>query len=184
MISTLVTHPHPGLRERCGPVSDFGPYLAEAASQMAELMSSSHGAGIAAPQVGWLQRVCLVETRRGLLVLVNPRISAHGPEIELGEEGCLSIPGVFGTVARRRWVEIETQDLEGQRRHLRLEGFEARVAQHEIDHLDGILFIERLDAAERRRIRSSGAAGIRLMTPRSDLHDPTPAAILGSRGAA
>ncbi|HZJ82079.1 MAG TPA: peptide deformylase, partial [Guyparkeria sp.] len=107
--------------------------------------------GIAAPQVGRMQRLCLVDATRarrpvdnhGPLVLVNPVIT-NWKGFAVGREGCLSIPDYTGQVIRAETIELTAQDLEGQTISFEMKGFEARIAQHEIDHLDGILFLDRL----------------------------------------
>jgi peptide deformylase len=112
------------------------------------------GIGLAAPQVGVSVRVMVVsdEHNRGVQALVNPVISAQGGSVK-AEEGCLSLPGIFAPVTRAEWVTLDAQDLEGQPVSLTARGLRARVFQHEIDHLDGVLFIDRLEPMVRDRIK-------------------------------
>ena len=92
------------------------------------------------------------ERGSGPMALINPVITASRGEVA-GEEGCLSLPGIFGEVTRAEWVEVDALDREGRKKRLEVRGLLARVIQHEIDHLDGILFIDHLDKMERDRIK-------------------------------
>jgi peptide deformylase len=112
------------------------------------------GIGLAAPQVGIPLRLMVAgDDKSGdARALVNPVIADQGGEIT-AEEGCLSLPGIFAPVTRAEWVRLEAQDLEGQPVSIRARGLTARVFQHEMDHLDGVLFIDRLDPMTRDRIK-------------------------------
>ena len=121
---------------------------------MIETMYDEVGIGLAAPQVGISLRLMVVgdERNREARALVNPVIAEQGGEVT-AEEGCLSLPGIFAPVTRAEWVQLDAQDLEGQPVSIRARGLLARVFQHEMDHLDGVLFIDRLDAMSRDRIK-------------------------------
>ena len=153
----------PLLRRRAEPVREVTADVRRLAADMIETMYDEAGIGLAAPQVGLSIRLMVVGDERGRnpQALVNPIITAQGGAIT-AEEGCLSIPGVFADVTRAEWVQLEAHDLEGQPVSIRATGFRARVLQHEMDHLDGILFIDRLDAMTRdrikRKIRKDGLA--------------------------
>jgi peptide deformylase len=112
------------------------------------------GIGLAAPQVGISLRLMVVgeEKTPEARALVNPFIAEQGREVT-SEEGCLSLPGIFAPVTRAEWVKLEAQDLEGKPVSIRASGLAARVYQHEMDHLDGVLFIDRLDPVTRDRIK-------------------------------
>ena len=144
----------PVLRRRAVPVEAVTPEVRRLASDMIETMYDEVGIGLAAPQVGVSRRLLLVgdEEGRGVQVLVNPAISAQGGKVT-AEEGCLSLPGVFAQVTRSEWVTLEAQDLEGRPVAVTARGLRARVFQHEIDHLDGVLFIDRLEPVIRDRIK-------------------------------
>ena len=147
----------PVLRERSQEVTTFDQALARFGDDLLETMRAAPGVGLAAPQVGVLKRVFAYdigedpetgEHRFG--VLVNPVITSREGE-QTGEEGCLSLPGLYYECTRAMKVTLTAQDVRGQRLHLTGEGLLARVFQHEIDHLDGVLFIDRLSRSDRKR---------------------------------
>jgi peptide deformylase len=144
----------PALRRRAAPVGEVTPEIRATIADMTETMYDEVGIGLAAPQVGIALRLIVVadEEGRGVQALLNPAIVDRGGEAT-GEEGCLSIPGVFAPVTRSAWVKIEAQDVNGRPLALRATGLRARVLQHEIDHLDGVLFIDRIDPVTRDRIK-------------------------------
>ncbi|MBI2871370.1 MAG: peptide deformylase [Candidatus Omnitrophica bacterium] len=150
-ILTVRTVPDPVLRQKSKPVQVFNASLRKLVEDMVETMFSSDGVGIAAPQVGVLERVIIAcETGKpgDEQVFVNPVISARSGE-EAGTEGCLSVPGVSGDVKRAASVTLKAQNLEGGHVRLKANGFFARILQHEIDHLDGILFIDRVESPQK-----------------------------------
>jgi len=115
--------------------------------EMMRIMKQANGVGLAAPQIGILQRIIVIApsgTRP--TALINPTIIKSEGEM-VGEEGCLSIPGLYGDVKRAAYVEVEAYDRKGRCFTYELEGMAARVVQHEIDHLDGVLFIDKVDPA-------------------------------------
>ena len=143
----------PILRRKAEPVEEVTPELRTVIADMVETMYHQVGIGLAAPQVGIPLRLVLIDDgSRGPRALINPAIVDRGGSIR-GEEGCLSIPGIFGEVERSEWVKIEAVDPEGGRINLDARGLQARVIQHEIDHLDGVLFIDRLPPVARDRIK-------------------------------
>lgn len=140
---------NPILRAMCEPVEKFDDELAEFVDEMYEAMVEANGLGIAAPQVGRNLRVFVVvlnlkKPNEMVLPMVNPKILWEGEEMEVDEEGCLSLPGDFGKVERPRDIRVEFYDLEGGRQILELSGLNARVVLHEKDHLDGVLFVDKL----------------------------------------
>lgn len=151
-ILPIVTYPDERLKTECEPVDTFDPALREFIEHLEETCASGPGAvGIAAPQVGRLQRICVVDATRakrpvennGPLVLVNPEITDWNG-FAVGREGCLSVPDYTGKVIRAEKVKLRGQDRFGKTVEYTMSGFEARIAQHEVDHLDGILFLDRL----------------------------------------
>lgn len=152
MARPVLAHPDLRLRETAQKVDSFEDSLVALTDELAEAMGDGPGAvGIAAPQLGEGKRVILVDCRNslrpcrhhGLLQMVNPEIVTREGE-RLGREGCLSVPDWVGMVPRAREVRVRFQDVSGAWHEIDSTGFEARVIQHEIDHLDGILFIDRV----------------------------------------
>ena len=128
----------------------FDEKLATTLDDMAETMYKAEGVGLAAPQIGILRRYCIVDVGDGIIELVNPVIeSARGKQE--GEEGCLSIPNRYESVTRPMTVTVRAQDRNGTSFTITAEGFKARALCHEIDHLDGILYIDKTDKKIRRR---------------------------------
>jgi peptide deformylase len=153
----------PVLRRRARPVDAVTPDIERTIADMIDTMFDEVGLGLAAPQVGISLRLMVVgdDDGREARALINPAIAEQGGEI-VAEEGCLSIPGVFAPVKRAAWVRLEAQDAQGRPVSITARGLRARVFQHEMDHLDGVLFIDRLDPVTRdrikRRIRKEGLA--------------------------
>jgi peptide deformylase len=144
----------PVLRRRADPVEATTPEIRRLVDDMVDTMYDEVGIGLAAPQVGVSLRLMVVgdEEGRGTQVLVNPAITAQGGLVT-AEEGCLSLPGIFAQVTRSEWVTLDAQDLDGKPVAITARGLRSRVFQHEIDHLDGVLFIDRLDPVLRDRIK-------------------------------
>jgi len=144
----------PLLREVARPVTRFDAQLAELIADMDETMRALHGAGIAAPQIGVSLRAVIFELKDNpryphiapvpYTVLINPLVMPLDAEQDEGWEGCLSVPGMRGLVPRHRRVRYQGFDLHGTPIDRSVEGFHARVVQHEVDHLDGILFPQRV----------------------------------------
>lgn len=148
----ILTIPDERLKQESLPVSNFDQELRDFVADLEETRQAAPAAvGIAAPQVGRLQRICILDcsiTRRpvpnhGHLVLVNPEI-VHWEGFEVGREGCLSVPDYTGNLIRATQIRLKAQDPWGEPLEFEMQGFEARAAQHEIDHLDGLLFIDRV----------------------------------------
>ncbi len=146
-IRVIVKDPDPVLREKAKPVTKFNKNLHKLLDDMAETMYDAQGVGLAAPQIGILKRVIVIDTgdENGLIEMVNPQIIERDGE-QFGPEGCLSIPGINGDVRRALHVKVRGQDRNGN--EFEIEGTEllARAFQHEVDHLNGVLFT---DLAER-----------------------------------
>ena len=144
----------PTLRKSAIPVGEVTPEIRAIIADMTETMYDEVGVGLAAPQVGISLRLIVIsdEDGRGVQPLLNPAIVERGGEMT-GEEGCLSIPGVFAPVTRAAWVKVEARSVDGKPLTINARGLRARVLQHEIDHLDGVLFIDRVDPMVRDRIK-------------------------------
>lgn len=144
----------PVLRRRAAPVGEITPEIHRIVADMVETMYDEVGIGLAAPQVGIPLRLIVVsdEATRDARALIDPVIVDQNGQVT-AEEGCLSIPGVFAPLTRAAWVRVQARDLTGGVFTLEGKGLLARVLQHELDHLDGILFIDRLDPVTRDRIK-------------------------------
>ncbi len=131
----------PGLRCRCRPVGDITPRIITLLDDMAETMYAADGCGLAAPQVGVLRRVVVIDVGEGLLELIDPQIiAAEGEQREA--EGCLSLPGEWGVTRRPARVTVRATDRHGKSIEITGEGLLARALCHELDHLDGKLFTD------------------------------------------
>jgi peptide deformylase len=151
-LAQIRQYPDAVLRMRAREVERFDDDLARLAEKMARLMHDARGVGLAATQVGVLQRlfVCHLAGEDEATTIVNPEIVKRSKETETADEGCLSLQGVLVPVERAVGVTIEGQDVGGAPLRLELEEMDARVVQHELDHLDGVLMLERTDDASRK----------------------------------
>ncbi len=143
----------PVLKSRAIPVDRFDESLRRQVSRMAGIMNDALGVGLAAPQLGISQRLLVyrVGPDAPVIALANPEVEWSSQDLEAGEEGCLSIPGVAVDVERPVHVRVRALDEEGAPRIVEASGLEARVIQHEMDHLDGVLILERTSRDERKR---------------------------------
>jgi peptide deformylase len=154
----------PVLRTRARPVQEFDPALLSEVERMGELMGDALGVGLAATQLGVLHRLLVYRVQQDSPVsaLVNPEIEWTGRDLETMEEGCLSLPGVLVDVERPVHVRVRALDEQGERIVVEASGLEARVIQHEIDHLDGVLILDRTSRDQRkeaiRMLREAEAA--------------------------
>jgi peptide deformylase len=143
----------PVLKSRATPVDRFDDSLRRQAGRMAAIMNDAIGVGLAAPQLGISQRLLVyrIGPDAPVIVLANPEVEWASRESEPGEEGCLSIPGITVDVDRALHVRVRASDEDGERRLVEASGLEARVIQHEMDHLDGVLILDRTSRDERKR---------------------------------
>ena len=149
----VVKVPAPVLRKRAQKVTDFGPDLQKLVDDMIETMREAPGVGLAAPQVGVPLRVIVVEygddedetVPPKLFTVVNPEFSRVSSEMISGTEGCLSIPGIIGDVDRYEALTVKGLNRRGQPVSIKANGWLARIFQHEVDHLDGVLFTDRAE---------------------------------------
>lgn len=188
-VREIVKIGNPVLRTRARKVNRFGPQLKTLVDDMVETMRAAPGVGLAAPQVGIAERVIVVEMAEDeevpgsgkLYTVVNPEIVKAAKDEVLGEEGCLSIPNLVGDVWRAEWVTVKGQDINGDPVRIKATDWLARVFQHEIDHINGQLFID-VAAEIRRLVRTEdGVVAVPLepaqATPAAESH-PVPAEIL------
>ena len=142
----------PVLRQHAAPVATVDTPVQQLVDDLLETMRAAKGVGLAANQVGVARRVAVVDVGEEdppPLVLINPVVVERSDELETAEEGCLSIPDIFGDVERHARVVVEALDRDGEKFRVAAQGYKARAIQHEIDHLDGILFLEHLSAVKR-----------------------------------
>ena len=159
-LKDIILHPDPRLKKVAEPVGDIGPELRRLADDMLETMYDAPGIGLAAPQVGVLRRLLVMDCVKDEsepprpMVLINPEVTWVSDETNVYEEGCLSIPDIFASVTRPAAVEVIWTDRDGAEQQRIFDGIRATCVQHEIDHLDGKLFIDYLSALKRSRITS------------------------------
>ena len=147
------------LRRKCSPVKEMDGEVQTLIQDLFDSMHAADGVGLAAPQIGELLRVVVIdvsgqEPEHPPVALINPRIVGASGSV-VGEEGCLSFPGLYGDVERHAVVEVEAMDARGAPLRFTAEGFYARALQHEIDHLDGQLFIDLLSPLKRQLLRGA-----------------------------
>jgi peptide deformylase len=141
------------LRQKAEPVKKFDPELTKMAEEMIEIVDRDRGVGLAGPQIGFMKRIFVVHVEGDIpRVFVNPSIIETSPETVKYEEGCLSIPGAWAEVIRPKTVKVQAWNERGRPFTLETGGILARVILHEYDHLEGILFIDRLSEPKRNRI--------------------------------
>jgi peptide deformylase len=144
MILEIKKYPDPILKKRALEIKEIKEEIRSLAKDMVETMIKKDGVGLAGPQVGESRKIIVVMTESGPQVFLNPKIVSKSRGKELNEEGCLSLPDLFLKINRFKEVEVEALNLSGEKIKLQAKDFMARVFQHEIDHLNGILFIDRL----------------------------------------
>ncbi|MBV2169680.1 MAG: peptide deformylase [Bdellovibrio sp.] len=174
MIMKILTFPDPKLREVSQPVENFGPEIKKLSEDMIETMYHANGIGLAAPQVGELVRMVVIDTRpkdekgrrykyeemseleaavKQPLILINPEI-IKGEGKTTFDEGCLSIPGYFETVERFNYIEMKAFDVNGKEFVVKTDGLLAICMQHELDHLEGTLFLDHLSFVKGNKIKN------------------------------
>jgi peptide deformylase len=177
----------PVLRAAAVPVERFDARLQAEVRRMGELMHDALGVGLAATQLGVLHRVLVYRAypEDPIVALVNPVLTWHSDEIEVGEEGCLSLPGVHVEVERPARVRVRARDEHGEEVEVEADGLRARVIQHEIDHLDGVLILDRISREQRkqamRAMREAQTAGAE--APARGAEAPAPGAETPAREA-
>eukprot|EP00596_Hydrurales_sp_CCMP1899_P005822 CAMPEP_0119035062 /NCGR_PEP_ID=MMETSP1177-20130426/2040_1 /TAXON_ID=2985 /ORGANISM="Ochromonas sp, Strain CCMP1899" /LENGTH=225 /DNA_ID=CAMNT_0006992955 /DNA_START=89 /DNA_END=766 /DNA_ORIENTATION=+ len=152
----ILKYPHPKLRAVNEEITVFDDALVQSAREMLMIMHASEGVGLAAPQVGINKRLMVFNEKADdtlmeyEMILANPVIIAHSEATDLKEEGCLSFPQIFGKVNRWLEINVEYQNTQGEKKSLELKGYAARIFQHEFDHLDKVLFIDKLIDADKK----------------------------------
>ena len=157
----IVLYPDPRLRAKNKAIDSFDDALAKTAREMFALMYDTKGVGLAAPQVGLNIKLLVFnatgdsENPESEIVLCNPTIKSKSKDKESAEEGCLSFPQIFGNVMRHVSIGIEAQNLQGEIFEIELEDWQARIFQHENDHLEGMLFIDRMTPASKAMAKNN-----------------------------
>lgn len=154
-ILEIKKYPDPILRQRCQEIEKINDEILKLVEEMKKKMIEKNGVGLAANQIGVSKRIIIVQTESGPQVFINPKILNKSKETEILEEGCLSLSGLFLKIKRAKEVLIEAQDTDGKPLQIEAEDLTARIFQHEIDHLDGILFIDRLGFFQKLKIRKN-----------------------------
>ena len=153
----IVHYPDPVLRQRAKPVAKVDEFVRDLVKEMFEIMAEEDGIGLAAPQVGESLRIFVTgphaDGDHPHMAFINPVLSGFEGELEPHDEGCLSLPGIRGEIRRPPHAVIEALDLEGKPFRIASDDFIARVWQHEFDHLEGVLIIDRMTALDRLRVR-------------------------------
>lgn len=157
-LKEIITIPDPVLRENCSPIEDITPELKTLMQDMLETMYDAPGVGLAAPQINIPIRLIVMDAaqkeddEKEPIIMINPKILSSSDEFSLYEEGCLSIPEYFAEIERPAIVKVGYRDEEGKEQERECEGLLGTVVQHEIDHLDGVLFIDYLSKLRRDRV--------------------------------
>ncbi len=154
MILKIRKYGDPILGKKAEEVKETTPEIKELILNMMEMMQKEHGVGLAAPQVGVAKRIIVVETGNGPDVFINPKIIKKSKEKIIMEEGCLSFPELYFKIKRAKEIKVQTENINGKELEIKAEGLLARIFQHEIDHLDGILFIDRISFWKKLKLRN------------------------------
>lgn len=144
-ILEIKKYPDPILKEKADEVKEITAEIKKLVEDMAETMEKSEpqGVGLAAPQVGVSKRITVIKTDNGSVAFLNPKISKKSRKKELSQEGCLSLPAIWLDIKRAAEVEVKALDITGKKIKIKASGLLAKIFQHEVDHLDGILIIDR-----------------------------------------
>ncbi len=150
ILKILTGQDNPVLRTKAKKAPKVTKKLLTLAQNMAETMIAADGVGLAAPQVGESVRLCIVPMNNKFYALINPEITGKSEEKNVDEEGCLSLPGVYLQIERSNNITVTYTDTKGKKQERKLENFDARVVQHEVDHLDGILIVDKPTIAKKK----------------------------------
>ena len=151
----ILQYPHPGLREKAQPIAVFEKSITQLAENMLQTMYDAPGIGLAATQVQIAKQLIVIDTSENKdqpLIIINPNIVESSGDI-INEEGCLSFPGIYANVERFEFITVEYQDVDGNKQHIQTDGLLAICIQHEMDHLNGKVFVDYLSPLKRNRIR-------------------------------
>jgi len=149
----IIKYPESVLRKKCEEIEKITEEIKELIGDMKRIMIENKGIGLAAPQIGESKRIIVIMTEKGPEAFVNPKIIDKSQETEIMEEGCLSFPGLFFKIKRAKDIKIKATNINGNTVEISADGMLARIFQHEIDHLDGILFVDRLPFWQRLKLK-------------------------------
>jgi peptide deformylase len=149
VLPVITGQDHPVLRAKTKPVAKVTKEIQKLIRDMQDTVKAEDGAGLAAPQIGRSERLCLALIAGRMTPLVNPAITWKSPETETAEEGCLSLPGIAVAVPRSIAISVKYLDAKGKPQERKLRDFDARVVQHEVDHLEGVLIVDYQDGNTR-----------------------------------
>lgn len=149
----ITKYPAPVLQQRSDEIPELTPEILELVPKMISAMLEHDGIGLAGPQISIPKRIIIVQDAKGSHPFINPKIASKSKKETVEEEGCLSLPGIFLPIKRAEEIEVLCQTPEGENIHIKAEGLLARIFQHEIDHLDGFLIIDRTSKLKRLKIR-------------------------------
>lgn len=147
-------YPDPVLRNKAEEVKEITPEIRKFIEELVLAMGNDKGVGLAATQVGVLKRIIVFETGEGVTALINPKILKKGKKQFIDIEGCLSFPDIWVKLKRAERIEVEAQDILGRKIQMEASMMVSRVLQHELDHLDGVLFIDKINFLEKFKIRT------------------------------
>lgn len=173
-LANVVKFGDPVLKSRASPVHEFGPELRDEVERMIHIMQDGMGVGLAATQLGVLRRVLVFQAGpdNEPSALVNPKVEWASEELAIAEEGCLSLPRVTMDVERPLHARFTGRDVDGEPVTIEASGLEARVLQHELDHLDGVLILDRTPRAQRKGALRALRAGESYHPPGEDAEEP------------
>ncbi len=154
MVKQILKYPNPILKKKSLEIDEINEEIKALAKEMAEIMFENQGVGLAAPQLGILKRIIVVKGEKGAAAFINPKIIQKSKATEVAEEGCLCLPGIFLKIKRAKKIEITATNLAAEKIQFQAEGTVARVLQHEIDHLDGILIIDKVPFWQKLKLKS------------------------------
>ena len=174
-LANVVKFGDPVLKSRASPVEDFGPELRAEVERMIQIMQEGMGVGLAATQLGILRRLLVFQAASDSepSALINPKVEWTSDELAIAEEGCLSLPKVTMDVERPLHARFTGRDVDGEPVTIEASGLEARVLQHEIDHLDGVLILDRTERKQRKAALRALRAGESYHPPAEDDDDPS-----------
>ena len=151
----ILQYPHPGLREKAQPILIFDKSITKLANDMLETMYDAPGIGLAATQINEAKQLLVIdisETKDSPLIMINPKLLNKSDDV-INEEGCLSFPGIYANVPRAEQITVEYQDVDGKKQQLDADELLAICIQHEMDHLQGKVFVDYISSLKRNRIR-------------------------------